>query len=80
MSRVSPVRTLLRRAGLPAVVLIAIAFFGYNAVLGPTGIMAARELIHAVRDLKIATTNRSNGERLETAQGTDGAGQERRRH
>lgn len=43
MSRVSPVRTLLSRAGLPAAVLIAIAFFGYNAVLGPTGIMATRD-------------------------------------
>ena len=43
MSRSSPVRTLLRRAGLPAAVLIAMGFFGYNAVLGPTGIVAARE-------------------------------------
>ena len=43
MSRTSPIRTLLRRAGLPAAVTIAIAFFGYNAVLGPTGIIATRE-------------------------------------
>jgi len=43
MSRTSPVRTLLRRAGLPAAVLIAVGFFGYNAVLGPTGILAVRE-------------------------------------
>lgn len=43
MSRASPVRILLRRAGLPAAVLIAVGFFGYNAVLGPTGIMATRE-------------------------------------
>lgn len=39
----SPIQTLLRRAGLPALTLIAIGFFGYNAVLGPTGIMAAKE-------------------------------------
>jgi cell division protein FtsB len=43
MARTSPIRTLLRRAGLPAAVLIAIGFFGYNAVLGPTGIVAAKE-------------------------------------
>jgi cell division protein FtsB len=42
MARTSPIQTLLRRAGLPAAVLIAIGFFGYNAVLGPTGIVAAK--------------------------------------
>jgi cell division protein FtsB len=42
MGRVSPVRSLLRRAGVPAAVLIAIGFFGYNAVLGPTGLIAAK--------------------------------------
>ena len=44
MARTSPINTLLRRAGLPAAVLIAMGFFGYNAVLGPTGIVAAKEL------------------------------------
>lgn len=39
----SPIQTLLRRAGLPALTLIAVGFFGYNAVLGPTGIIAAKE-------------------------------------
>ena len=44
MSRaVSPIQTLLRRAGLPAAALIAMGFFGYNAVLGPTGVIASRE-------------------------------------
>ncbi|MFS2110192.1 septum formation initiator family protein [Sphingomonas sp. Sphisp140] len=38
----SPFQTLLRRAGLPAVTLIAIGFFGYNAVLGPTGVMQTK--------------------------------------
>lgn len=42
MSRNSPIRTLLRRAGLPAAVLIAIGFFGYNAALGPTGVVATK--------------------------------------
>ena len=36
-------QTLLRRAGVPALALIAIGFFGYNAVLGPTGVVAAKE-------------------------------------
>ncbi|MEP9360652.1 septum formation initiator family protein [Sphingomonas sp. KR3-1] len=40
----SPIQSLLRRAGLPAAVLIAMGFFGYNAVLGPTGIMASKEI------------------------------------
>jgi cell division protein FtsB len=44
MARTSPIRTLLRRAGIPAAVLIAVAFFGYNAVLGPTGVVAAKAL------------------------------------
>ena len=39
----SPFQTLLRRAGLPALTLIAIGFFGYNAVLGPTGIMQTKQ-------------------------------------
>ena len=44
MSRnASPIRTLLRRAGVPAVALIAIGFFAYNAALGPTGVVAAKE-------------------------------------
>ena len=44
MKRVSPGQSLLRRAGLPAAVLIAISFFAYNAVLGPNGIVAAKEV------------------------------------
>ncbi len=40
----SPIQMLLRRAGLPAAALIAMGFFAYNAVLGPTGIVAAKEI------------------------------------
>ncbi len=40
----SPIQSLLRRAGLPAAALIAMGFFGYNAVLGPTGVVAAKEI------------------------------------
>lgn len=46
MKRASPMTMLLRRAGLPAAVLIAIGFFAYNAVLGPNGIVAARQVRH----------------------------------
>ncbi len=49
----SPFQTLLRRAGLPAVMLIAIGFFGYNAVLGPTGVMQTK-LIKAEYEQKQA--------------------------
>jgi cell division protein FtsB len=44
MSRTaSPMQMLLRRAGLPAAALIAMGFFGYNALLGPTGVLATKE-------------------------------------
>ena len=43
MSRASPVQAILRSAGLPAIALIAMAFFGYYAVLGPNGVLALRE-------------------------------------
>ena len=36
-------RTVLRRAGLPALAILTISFFGYYAVLGPNGILAYRE-------------------------------------
>lgn len=46
MSRASPVRSILRSAGLPAVAIIAMGFFIYNAVLGPNGLMMLKD-IHA---------------------------------
>ena len=49
MKRASPMTTLLRRAGLPAAALIAIGFFAYNAVLGPNGIVAAKEVQHELQ-------------------------------
>jgi cell division protein FtsB len=36
-------QTLLRRAGVPTLALIAIGFFAYNAALGPTGLAAAKD-------------------------------------
>lgn len=40
MSRNSPFQSVLRRAGLPALAIIAMAFFGYYAVMGPNGALA----------------------------------------
>ncbi|QIG80465.1 FtsB family cell division protein [Stakelama tenebrarum] len=44
MSRKSTVSSILRSAGMPAVALISMAFFGYYAVLGPNGAMAHPEV------------------------------------
>ncbi len=46
LARIRPattVRSILRRAGLPAIAILAMGFFGYYAVLGPNGIVAYRE-------------------------------------
>jgi cell division protein FtsB len=40
----SPIRSLLRRAGIPAAALIAMGFFIYNAALGPTGVVSTKEI------------------------------------
>ncbi len=40
MAGTSRFRTILRRAGPPAIALIVMAFFGGYAVLGPNGILA----------------------------------------
>jgi cell division protein FtsB len=40
MASSSTLRTMLRRALLPAVMLIVLAFFGGFAVLGPNGVLA----------------------------------------
>ena len=46
MGRTSPIGAILRSAGLPAVAIIAMGFFGYYAVLGPNGVMAYSEYKH----------------------------------
>ncbi len=46
-------QSLLRRAGVPALALIAIGFFGYNAVLGPTGVVAAKEFKRELEQKKV---------------------------
>jgi cell division protein FtsB len=44
MSRTSPVRSLIRSAGLPAIAIVAMGFFVYNAVLGPNGVMMLKDI------------------------------------
>lgn len=46
-------QSLLRRAGIPALALIAIGFFGYNAALGPTGVVAAKEFKAELEQKKV---------------------------
>jgi len=43
MSRASPLRQMLKRAGWPALVILVIGFFAYHAVLGPNGVLAYRD-------------------------------------
>ena len=43
MSRVAAIRTGFARIGLPAVAILFMGFFGFNAVLGPNGVLAYRE-------------------------------------
>ncbi|RYD63900.1 MAG: septum formation initiator family protein [Sphingomonadales bacterium] len=65
MSRTaSPIQSLLRRAGLPAAALIAIAFFGYNAVLGPTGVVATKQFKAdlAQKQIEYAATDKKRAE------------------
>ena len=40
MSRPSPFAAIMRRAGLPAVALIMMGFFGYYALMGPNGLLS----------------------------------------
>ena len=60
----SPIQILLRRAGVPALALIAIGFFAYNAVLGPTGVVAAKEVKAELRQeqIKLAALEKKRAE------------------
>jgi cell division protein FtsB len=56
MGRSSRIQSILRSAGLPAVAIIAMGFFGYNAVLGPNGVLAFKDFKQQVaqRDAEYA--------------------------
>lgn len=43
MARQTQIQSMLRRAGLPAMAIIFMGFFGYYAVLGPNGVLAYRD-------------------------------------
>jgi cell division protein FtsB len=44
MGRQSTFHNLLRSAGLPAAAIVTMGFFGYNAVLGPNGVIAMKDV------------------------------------
>jgi cell division protein FtsB len=39
----TPLKAVLSRAGVPALAILAMSFFGYYAVLGPNGVLAYRD-------------------------------------
>lgn len=64
MTRKSPFVALLRSAGLPALAIIFMAFFGYYAVLGPNGVLAMPEYQREI-DVKKAELARLDKQRAE---------------
>jgi cell division protein FtsB len=46
-------RTILRRAALPALAIVSMGFFGYYAVLGPNGVVAYREYTRQLETRKV---------------------------
>ncbi|MDF7774520.1 septum formation initiator family protein [Sphingomonas sp. AOB5] len=44
MGRKSKFWTMVRGAGLPAVAIVTMGFFGYNAVFGPNGVIALKDV------------------------------------
>ncbi len=66
MARKTPVRILpqLRSAGMPALAIIFMGFFGYYAVMGPNGLLAYRDYQRqiAARKLEFAQLDKSRAE------------------
>ncbi len=44
MARTSPLKTILRSAGPPALALTLMGFFAYHAVMGPNGVLALKDV------------------------------------
>ncbi len=44
MARHSPIRTILRSAGPPALALTLMGFFAYHAIMGPNGVLALKDV------------------------------------
>ncbi|MCW3836858.1 septum formation initiator family protein [Sphingomonas canadensis] len=50
MARSSTVRTIFSSAGIPALAVTVIGFFGYIAVLGPNGVLAYQDVRQQVAE------------------------------
>jgi len=66
MARNSPLKTILRSAGPPALALTAMGFFSYHAVMGPNGILALKDVKHevAARSVELAALEKHRAEAL----------------
>lgn len=53
MARAANIRSLVSRAGVPALSIIFMLFFGYYAVLGPNGVLRYGDYVRQ-RDVKAA--------------------------
>ena len=64
MARSSPIKTILRSAGPPALALTAMGFFTYHAVVGPNGILALKDVKRevAARSVELATLEKHRAE------------------
>ena len=56
MGRHSPIKTILRSAGPPALALTLMGFFSYHAVMGPNGMLALKDVKRevAARNVELA--------------------------
>lgn len=63
-TRRSPFAAILRSAGLPALALISMGFFGYYAVMGPNGLLIWPEYKHQLeaRNAEYAKLDKQRGE------------------
>ncbi|MEZ0242877.1 MAG: septum formation initiator family protein [Sphingomonas sp.] len=64
MGRNSPIKTILRSAGPPALALTAMGFFVYHAVMGPNGVLALKDVKHQVsaRSVELAALEKHRSE------------------
>jgi cell division protein FtsB len=64
MGRTSPIKTILRSAGPPALCLTAMAFFAYHAVMGPNGVLALKDVKQqvATRSVELAALEKHRAE------------------
>ncbi|MCW3849226.1 septum formation initiator family protein [Sphingomonas sp. LB-2] len=64
MGRSSPIKTILRSAGPPALALCTMGFFAWYAVMGPNGVLALKDVKRdvAARTAELAVLEKRQGE------------------